>query len=63
MTGKNGEDWSLNNYRGEKRRVHIPENMSEEETIETIQRVVERTAPKYTSVSYTHLPLPTTPYV
>ena len=33
--------------------MHIPENMSEEETIETIQRVVERTAPKYTFYGYT----------
>jgi hypothetical protein len=33
--------------------VQVPENMTEEETVEIIQRVVDRTAPKYTFHAYT----------
>jgi DNA-directed RNA polymerase specialized sigma24 family protein len=33
--------------------VDIPDNMTEEETLEIIQRVVDRTAPKYTFYGYT----------
>ena len=33
--------------------MQVPQNMSEEETVEIIQRVVDRTAPKYTFYGYT----------
>ena len=33
--------------------MDIPDNMTEEETLEIIQRVVDRTAPKYTFYGYT----------